>query len=411
MARDLPLLPNLQHLRWVQYVPGDAGLLQAISPALRSLHIVFRRSSARKGETHSLSECEAYVRDLLPKVAAKAPLLRYLRISTSVAARGSWLETIGCFTHLESVDMLQRMYVAPDTAPILLPLASLPHLQHLKLCLPTNVPSGLGQKAFPSLKTLTLDTLYAPLSAVSTLLSSISSRNLHTLLIQNCGLANGTINSVHDVCDIIRVQFASTLRKLELSTEKLHSIGTSVQPQSLVAYIEPLLDLHDLEDIRIAIPPDVALTPSSGRCLEKLAEAWPNATTLHVCHGTSTAFPTIAELVGVSRHCPHLVDLVVPGLNSAPPPIAHTHKAGHADALTSPARSHTMAEWPVVRSLRSFSLSDDGRHSKISDPLQIAEALDSLFPDTEWRCPPLAAERWRETIEEVVRRRVMRMFG
>ena len=59
--------------------------------------------------------------------------------------------------------------------------------------------------------------------------------------------------------------------------------------------------------------------------------------------------------------------------------------------------------------LRSLCLSDSGWNSHIPDPMLLAKFLDALFPEVEWKCPPLASDHWRETIQEVLNLRIMRM--
>ena len=65
----------------------------------------------------------------------------------------------------------------------------------------------------------------------------------------------------------------------------------------------------------------------------------------------------------------------------------------------------------VPHGLRSLCLSDSGWNSHIPDPMLLAKFLDALFPEVEWKCPALASEHWRETIQEVMNLRIMRLVS
>lgn len=431
------LLPQLRHLRWVQFVPSGRELIQLISPSLRSLHIIFRTSPDwRVVAPHMLpSGYEVFVRDLLRDVVMRTPNLRYLRISTSGDVKESWLEPLEGFHDLETVDLLERIYCDVTTFPLIRSLSTMTTLRHLKFRLPSDLPSNIPPDAFATLDTLTLDAMFAPLHAVAPFLAFISSPHLHTLAVQNCActtLAAGA--KMHAVCEVIRARFSPSLRTIELALRGVAPVVSDSESHPLVQSIEPLLEMHDLRDVRIAIAPEVRVVRPSEGDLEKMAEAWPRATCLHLGYaaaadeGTAPSLEEVAELVG---RCKGLVELVLPGIDAsasvASPPSA---SLSNAKAKQDPdVRSLVPVSVPAPRlqgdmhepqegqgrgqiskhGLRTLSLSDSGCNSRIPDPARLAAFLDRLFPEVEWRCPPLASEMWRETIMEVLQLRIGRM--
>ncbi|RDX49144.1 hypothetical protein OH76DRAFT_558645 [Lentinus brumalis] len=405
-------LPQLRHLRWIQLVPAGMELLHIIPPSLRSLHIVFRRSPAWQDYVamHDIPcEYELFVRDLLKKVSIKAPHLRYIRISTSGDVKESWLESLGEFPQLKTVDVLERVHCPVMTEPLMLPLSLLRNLRHLRLRLSDEIPSVGALHSFPSLQTLTLDAMFAPLRVVAAFLSTITSQQLETLVIQNCECTTMAVGTkVHEICDVMRTRFSRSLRRVELSLRGVGPVITHAHP--LIRTIEPLLDMHDLDDVRLTIAPEVAVIPSSEHDLEKMAEAWPKATRLHLCYHPSSSSPSLKDVAEFARHCGDLTDLVLPGID------ATSSYSGIA-----PATNHKRMSFPpdpptrtgtgkgARHALRSLTLADSGWNSKIPDPTRLARFMDELFPDVEWKCPPLTSEHWRETIQEVVRLRIARI--
>ncbi|KAI1783525.1 hypothetical protein LXA43DRAFT_330805 [Ganoderma leucocontextum] len=415
-----PLLPQLQRLRWVQAVPSGTELLHLIPPSLHSLHIIFRKSPTWSDSIslHSTpSEYELYVRSLLKEVTARAPQLRYLRVSTMGGIQESWVEPLCSVSSLENVDLLELIDSEVRTSPLLGPLASLRNLQHLKLRLPADLPSNIERNGFPSLQSLTLDTMFAPLRTVSAFLSTVTSQRLSSLLIQGCECTTDAVtSSLYEACDVVRARFAPSLRKFELSLRGVGPIVSHHQP--LVRTIEPLLDMHDLRDVCISIAPEVAIVPASEHDLERMAEAWPKATRLHLAYFPSAASPSLKDIAGFAQHCLGLTDLVLPGIDAS--------AAGGVDnikldvELPSPAASDSDSEHEgsegtgngkAPHGLRSLCLSDSGWNSHIPDPMLLAKFLNALFPEVEWKCPPLASEHWRETIQEVMNLRIIRLVS
>ncbi|PIL24728.1 hypothetical protein GSI_12614 [Ganoderma sinense ZZ0214-1] len=420
-----PLLPQLQRMRWVQAVPSGTELLHLVPSSLHSLHIIFRKSPTwSDSDSVSLhgqpSKYELYVRSLLKEVTARIPKLRYLRVSTTGDIPESWLEPLCSLSSLENVDLLERIYSEVMTAPLLGPLASLRNLQTLKLRLPIDLPSNMERDGFPTLESLILDTMFAPLRTVSTFLSTITSQRLSSLLIQGCECTTDAVtSSLYDTCDVVRTRFASSLRTFELSLRGVGPPGAHHQP--LVRAIEPLLDLHDLRDVCISIAPEVAVVPASEHDLERMAEAWPRATRLHLAYFPSAASPSLKDIAGFAQHCLGLTDLVLPGIDAsaatagienlkqAPLAAAHSDSKEGAEAMEVEDAGNEPEKAP--HGLRSLCLSDSGWNSYIPDPLLLAKFLDALFPEVEWKCPPLASEHWRETIQEVMNLRIMRLVS
>ncbi|KAM5536653.1 hypothetical protein V8D89_009748 [Ganoderma adspersum] len=416
-----PLLPQLQRMRWVQAVPSGTELLHLIPPSLHSLHIIFRKSPTWS-DSVSLhgqpSEYELYVRSLLKEVTARTPHLRYLRVSTMGDIPESWIEPLCSLSSLENVDLLERIYSEVMTAPLLGPLASLRNLQTLKLRLPADLPSNmeLQRNGFPALESLTLDTMFAPLRTVSAFLSTVSSQRLSSLLIQGCECTTDAVTSgLYDTCDVVRARFAPSLRTFELSLRGVGPVASHHQP--LVRAIEPLLDLHDLRDVCLSIAPEVAVVPASEHDLERMAEAWPRATRLHLAYFPSAASPSLKDIAGFAQHCQGLTDLVLPGIDAS----AAAAGVENIKMALLPAADDNEAEeekdtemegaGKASHGLRSLCLSDSGWNSHIPDPMLLAKFLDALFPEVEWKCPALASEHWRETIQEVMNLRIMRLVS
>ncbi|KAI0349557.1 hypothetical protein OH77DRAFT_1431963 [Trametes cingulata] len=394
-VKEQPLLPQLKRLRWTQHIPGSTDLLQVVSPCLDSLHLNFRKTSSPGSESsmaRSTSPQELYVRDLIGQVAAKAPRLRYLRITTSGEVQESWLESVGELQALETFDILEPIYCQPRTYPLLRPLATLPNLQHLRLRLPETPMPHVEGDAFPSLRTLTLDAMFAPLSAIPAFLSSISSPHLESLELLNCECATVSVHAkLYEMTDIIRSKFGPGLRTFVFS---MRGVGPlQAQPQPLVKTIEPLLDMHDLSEVRISIAPEVAVVAASEHDLKKMGEAWPKATKLHLSYHPCSACPPIRDLLGVGRQCTQLTELILPGLD------ASTFEADDAQQQPDSA----------FHCLRTLSLSDAGWNSRIPNPERLAKSLDTLFPAVDWQCPRIASEAWAETIQELVQLRIARL--
>ncbi|KAL1941216.1 hypothetical protein VTO73DRAFT_7428 [Trametes versicolor] len=392
------LLPQLNRLRWVQRVSDSTDLMRLISPSLHSLHVVFKKPLSNYDDlTHDASKSfhEASVRELAQQIAVKASNLRYLRITTSGEVKESWFESVGDLRELETFDIFEPIYGPVTTHPLLQPLASLPNLQHLKLRLPEAAVPVFESNAFPSLRTLTLDAMFAPLSSVPAFLSAISSPALATLALLNCECATTSVHAkLHEVTDIIRSKSSSSLREFTLS---LRGIGPEQeQPQPLLQTIEPLLQVRGLVDVRLTIAPEVAILAASADDLKTMCEAWPNATRLHLSYFPSSAPTPVSDLAAVSRHCPNLTELILPGIDGTAP--AADDLPSSKDAL-------------ALRGLRSLKLSDSGWSSRIPDPRRLAKCLDALFPAVDWHSPPLISAAWSEAVQELVQLRITRLCG
>lgn len=413
-----PVLPQLQRLRWVQAVPSGTELLHLIPPSLYSLHLIFRKSPTWSDSVSS-SEYELYVRSLLKEVHTRAPHLRYLRVSTSGDIQESWIEPLCSLSNLQNVDLLERIYSEVMTSPLLGPLASLRNLQHLKLRLPVELPSSIETDGFPALETLTLDTMFAPLRTVSAFLSAVTSQRLSSLLIQGCECTTDVVtSSLYDTCAVIRERFAPSLRTLELSLRGVSPTdAAAAHPghQPLVHTIAPLLDMHDLRDVAIEIAPEVAVVPASEHDLERMAEAWPKATRLHLAYFPAAASPSLKDIAGFAQRCLGVTDLVLPGIDASTANGIENLKLDMERLLPTVARSDlglgSGGNGKAPHGLRSLCLSDSGWNSHIPDPMLLAKFLDALFPEVEWKCPPLASEHWRETIQEVMNLRIMRLVS
>ncbi|KAI0681855.1 hypothetical protein C8T65DRAFT_703887 [Cerioporus squamosus] len=137
-----------------------------------------------------------------------------------------------------------------------------------------------------------------------------------------------------------------------------------------------------------------------------MAEAWPRATRLHLCYHPSSSSPSLKDVAEFARQCGDLTDLVLPGIDA-------TGSCSGTGPVINPKRvsfpPHPPTRTGPRHALRSLSLADSGWNSKIPDPMRLARFMDELFPDVEWKCPPLASEHWRETIQEAVRLRIARI--
>ncbi|KAL7280356.1 hypothetical protein ACG7TL_005278 [Trametes sanguinea] len=350
------------------------------SSSLHSLHVIVSATSPRR-----VSPADAS----LSVILSNAPSLRYLRVSAADGLKGRWVDSIDDLPKLETLDILEC--ASKDMTPYtcLRPLSALRNLQHLKFHLPDSAPPAVGVDAFPSLRTLTLDAAHAPFRTITTLLSTITSQVLESLTLLNCQCISASINSeLHEMTDVLRSKFSASLRRLALD---LH--GTShplADTQPLIKTMEPLLHMHALVDVRITASFEVLAIAASSEDLRKMAEAWPHVTRLHLSYGGSLI--PIGDFATTARRCPHLADLIVPGID------ASTSKL----EVCSESSAH---------GLRFLSLYDGGSRSMISDPRSLAKCLDASFPAVDWRCPRDGAESWQETIEELVQLRIARLQG
>ena len=135
---DIPLFPHLTKLRWTQEVSGSTDIFHLLSPSLRSLHLIFRRSPSSANRLCDRSSGhQEFIDTLLKTIAEKAPLLSYLRITRKDGIPEAWSFSLSRFQHLETVDVLDPVY-GSLTTPVLLPdLVSLRQIRTLRLRLPT----------------------------------------------------------------------------------------------------------------------------------------------------------------------------------------------------------------------------------------------------------------------------------
>ncbi|KAI0675797.1 hypothetical protein C8Q78DRAFT_964531 [Trametes maxima] len=385
---------QLRHLRWIEDGLPSTELVQVVPPSLRSLHIVFRTSSAGWSEwtvQRSPSPEELSIRALLRQVAIKAPHLRYLRITTSGAAKEAWFAAVGDFRELAAFDVLEPVYGEVTTLPLIRPLAALRSLRSLRMRLPHGDMPDLSTDAFPALRSLTLDAMFAPLAAIPAFLASVSSPHVESLSLLNCECGTISVHErLHATAAIVRAKF-SALREFGLS---LRGIGpVHAHPQPLVATLAPLLEMHDLRDVRISVLQEVAVVAASEHDLQRMSEAWPNAARLHLSCYPSLTCPPLLDLAGAARQCSSLSELILPG-------IAVT--ASDMDDILA------MRDAPA-HGLQSLSLSDAGWHSRIPNPQRLARCLDKIFPAVDWQCPRLASDSWSDTIQELVQLRIARL--
>ncbi|KAJ8474448.1 hypothetical protein ONZ51_g7215 [Trametes cubensis] len=388
-----PLFPQLRYLRWTMDFAGGDKLLELLSPSLRSLHLIFPKpfASSTSPSDAAGEPQEAFVRNLVRQIALKAPALRYMRISSG-GARESWFQSVGEFAQLETFEFHRSACEEATALPLMQPLAALRHLQHLQLRLPGNSPH-LAPHAFPSLQTLTLDATFSPLHAVPAFLSSVSSCNLRSLSLLNCQCVSlSPSTELHEVAEVMRSKFSSSLRQFTL---ELHGVSHDhVESQPLTKALGPLFSMPHLSDVHIRMFPGVVAINPSKDDLKEMAHAWPNATRLELSYLRHPS--PLRDLVDVSRRCTSLMELVLPGINAS---------AEEMKAVLS------MPDPVAAPNLRSLNLFDDGSCSVIPDPERLAKCLDRLFPSADWRTPRGGEEAWAETVQELVRLRIARLYG
>ncbi|KAI0333838.1 hypothetical protein GY45DRAFT_1343742 [Cubamyces sp. BRFM 1775] len=393
-TRGQPLLPQLRYLRWTVDCAEGNQLLELLSPSLRSLHLIFPHSPTpgiSQSDADAEPPQEAFVRHLVRQIALRAPALRYLRISSS-GARESWFQSIGDLAQLETFEFHRSVCDGATTLPLIQPLAALRHLQHLQLRLPGSSPHN-GPRAFPSLQTLTLDATFAPLHTVPAFLSTISSCELRSLSLLNCQCVSPSPSTeLHEVAEVMRSKFSSSLRQFIL---ELHGASHGhAEPQPLAKALSPLFSMPHLSDVRIRMFPGVVAINPSKDDLKQMAQAWPNATRLELSYLHAPS--PLRDLADVARRCAGLTELVLPGIDAS---------AAEMEALLS------VSDPVAAPNLRSLTLFDDGMDSIVPDPEKLAKCLDTLFPSVDWRSPRGGEETWAETVQELVRLRIARMYG
>ncbi|TBU47558.1 hypothetical protein BD309DRAFT_456494 [Dichomitus squalens] len=371
-------LSRLVRLRWVQKVPGTMDLLQLLSPALHSLHIVFRGAPA--WDHHRRCEYQTFVETLLLRAAESAPCLTYLRITRGNGILEDWLRPVCRFSRVQVLDILEPAYDAVTTSDLLPRLGAMKSLRSLKLRLPAAVGHAFdnGTQSFTALRVLDLGSRFASLHDAIKMLRLVSSPYLESVHVDGCECETGLLSAgLHDLCTVLDARFAPTLRTISLSITPIGSPIAFEQP--LVKYLKPLLRIRHLADVRLHLASKNVSVVVSVSDFVTIAESWPHLEHLELSYVPSGKAPSLRALIPLARLCPFLTHVQLPRID---------------------ARDVEMASIPPHRSLMSFSISDGGWDSLIPDPQGVAYFLRKLFPNAELGRPHLASEQWCRTAKE-----------
>ena len=129
------MFPCLTHLRWNLGFEDLLEIHHFLSPSLRSLHIIFHRSSSSTNLDGRVNYQES-VDALLQLVAEKAPLLSYLRLTRADGLPLTWSFSVSQFEHLKTLHVSDPIY-GPSMKYMLLPnLDSAQNITTLNLRMP-----------------------------------------------------------------------------------------------------------------------------------------------------------------------------------------------------------------------------------------------------------------------------------
>ncbi|KAI1783526.1 hypothetical protein LXA43DRAFT_330820 [Ganoderma leucocontextum] len=377
----LPTLPRLTRLRWVQEVPGTTDLLPLLSPALRSLHILFRSSRNTRRYEH-----QTFVGALFLQTAERVPNLRYLRITRASGIPEAWLLHVDQFARVEVLDISEPTYDEVTTHDLLPRLAAMGSLRSLRLRLSaiTYSASDPAARSFSALRDLYLDCKHASLNDGIVLLRAVSSHYLESVRIEHCECTTNILSaSLLELCTILHAGFASTLHAVSLSVTPIGAPNVFEHP--LVKYLEPLLRIRELAEFRFCISrtSNNISMPVPESNLAASAESWPRLTRLDLNYVPVEGPPALRTLLFFARQCPSLTSLNLPCID-----------ARNIELLSS---------GPPHLSLTSCSVSDCGWDSLIPDPEGLAQFLKALFPNLTLFRPRLriVSEPWVQTVESL----------
>ena len=115
--------------------PRPSGIKRGLSFSLRSLHLIFHRSSSSTHVDGRVNYQES-IDALLMLVAEKAPLLSYLRLTRADGLPLTWSFSVSQFQHLKTLHVSDPIY-GPSMTYMLLPsLDSAQNLTTLNLRMP-----------------------------------------------------------------------------------------------------------------------------------------------------------------------------------------------------------------------------------------------------------------------------------
>ena len=375
-------LPRLTHIRWTQVVPGTMDLLPLLSPALCSLHIVFRNLG-----NATRYKRQAFVEALLLQAAQTAPKLTYLRITRASGIPEAWLLPVEQFPNLEILDICEPTYDDVTTCDLLPGLAAMNSLRSLKLRLPTplihNAPNPTV-RSFDTLQDVYLDCKHASLDDAIAFLRAVSSPHLESVRLEECECpTNSLTTSLLELCTVIHDKFRTAIRTVSLSVTPIGA--PTVFEHSLDKYLEPLLHIHELTEFRLCISRTSRnlSIPVPEANLVVMAESWLRLSRLDLNYVPADELPTVQTLLSLAQRCSSLTTLNLPCIDARDVAFVPSH-------LPHP-------------SLTSFGVFDGGWDSLIPEPGCLAKFLKTLFPCVVLGRSQLEAEQWFRTAESFER--------
>ncbi|KAI1791787.1 hypothetical protein LXA43DRAFT_944802 [Ganoderma leucocontextum] len=363
-------------------VPGTTDLLPLLSPALRSLHILFRSSRNTRRYEH-----QTFVGALLLQAAERVPNLRYLRLTRASGIPEAWLLHVDQFACVEVLDISEPTYDEVTTRDLLPRLAAMGNLRSLKLRLPAATINGAydhATRSFGALQDLHLDCKHASLDYAIALLRLVSSPYLASVRLEECECPTDSLSgSLLEFCTVLHAAFGPTFRTIFLSMTLIGAPVVFEHP--LVKHLEPLFHIRELTEFcfRTALASGNVSIPVSESDLAAMAESWPRLRHLDLNYVPVAERPGLRTLLSFARHCPSLTSLNLPCID-----------ARDVEFL-SPCPPHL--------SLTFCSVSDCGWDSLIPDPEGLAQFLKALFPNLTLFRPQLriVSEHWVGTVESL----------
>ncbi|GBE84672.1 hypothetical protein SCP_0606510 [Sparassis crispa] len=367
LAGGQPLFPTLSMLRFRQLNAAFGREIMAfLSTSLKHVEIsVGSLSTARP----KVRESNA-VRRFLWGLHSTATDLKHFSFSTVV--KPPFIDNATSFPKVEYLDLLG----CHSSTQMISSCANLEQLTELWVCLRESdnygVPSCVG---FPVLEDLVFSGLPAQ---IPVFLNLISSPSLGAFKYKDRILDRRVLGMPDylDAFDLIGSKFATTLTCLVMDFPEF----VDNSPVRLMNHIHPLLNIRQLEILELALIVRVELTSDD---LHAMATSWTKLT--HICiaaYPFVESLPSVCALASFGRHCPGLVHMQLPGVETRTPPsldlqLPNSHGLNR---LCFAGPNYGVENFDVP----------------VSNPLPVAQFLHGLFPKLSYLSLDSLGHRWGE---------------
>ena len=384
-----PLFPLLERLGGNIELPNPSPFLIAFSPSISHLSIsVFPDRSAPRNQHRDyaaallqfVSSKETPSNDVLERIVASAP--PDLRLH---------LERLGRFTSLRDLEITCSGIVLD---PInLRSVSAMSNLRTLKadFRLPEASRQLTYRGAFQELEQLTITGRLGDIERAIHAMAAPKLRQLYIFVIEERSGGDIEATRLHQTLQSILPSLPASLSSLELSMPVLSR--TPSELLSLAEILEPMFPLRNLRTIICKFetyPKDL-----TDEDVAVLATAWPNLRKFHIGYGErlpSFRTPlTLASLVTLAQHCPHLESIQLPVLDIRAVP---------------PAESLPRIEGSRVQDIHVDMFVDEAT----ADLFALAAVFDRMFPQLDVPRTIPAKAAW-ENVEYEIWKRVRILVG